>query len=146
MYDRVDVILLSKLASNTAVGIYGLPYKLYASLQILPFGIFGTILPRLSRSDWKVDTQQMMSRVLNLLFNVSLLIVLVVILFGAPAIQLALGDAYEGSAIALKILILGLRFQCFSWIRLKHGPFGQSTGKHFHRQAMYVCSSISSET
>jgi O-antigen/teichoic acid export membrane protein len=105
VYDRVDVILLSKLASNSAVGIYGLPYKLYASLQILPFGIFGTILPRLSRSDWKIDTQQMMSRVLDLLFNVSLFIVLVVTLFAAPATQFALGDAYQGSATALKILI-----------------------------------------
>src|SRR6202140_3717059 len=35
-YDRIDVVLLSKLVGNTAVGIYSLPYRAFAALSILP--------------------------------------------------------------------------------------------------------------
>src|SRR6266404_2455338 len=54
-YDRVDVVLISKLVGNAAVGIYSLPYRAYAALSILPSGIMGTLLPSLAKSAWGQD-------------------------------------------------------------------------------------------
>jgi len=104
MYDRIDVVLLAKLASNAAVGVYSVPYRLYASLQIFPYGILGTLLPRLSRSEWGADTQRLSRRILDLLYGSALLVVLLTNL-AAPAVIVILGRGYEGSATALRILI-----------------------------------------
>src|SRR5260221_242228 len=57
-YDRIDVVLLSKLVGNTAVGIYSLPYRAFVALSILPYGIMGTLLPSLARSSWGQDERK----------------------------------------------------------------------------------------
>lgn len=105
IYDRFDVILLAKLANETAVGLYGLPYRIYASLQILPYGILGTLFPFLSREGWTPEVRHLTKTVLELLYQVALLLVLITQVLAAPLTGALLGPGYKGSEVALTILI-----------------------------------------
>jgi O-antigen/teichoic acid export membrane protein len=106
VYDRADVILLSRLAGNFATGIYSLPYRVLGSLQIVPYGLMGALLPRLSASGGATQqTRTDFTRALQLLYSVALLMVLTAIAFASPMVQWVLGSSYAGSALAMKILI-----------------------------------------
>lgn len=103
-YDRVDVVLLSKLVGNAAVGIYSLPYRAYAALSILPYGIMGTLLPSLAKSAWDHDERERCGVTMQLLYAVALFLILGAMLLADAAVRFALGPGYQGSAAVLKIL------------------------------------------
>lgn len=103
-YDRVDVILLSKLVGNTAVGIYSVPYRAFLALSILPYGIMGTLLPSLSRSAWDQDERERCGVTMQLLYAAALFLILVTMLLADPAVRLMLGTGYQGSVAVFKIL------------------------------------------
>jgi O-antigen/teichoic acid export membrane protein len=103
-YDRVDVVLLSKLVGNAAVGIYSLPYRLYAALSILPFGIMGTLFPSLSKSSWGQDEKTRCSIAMQLLYAAALFLILASMLLADVLVQFVLGPGYQGSAGVLRIL------------------------------------------
>src|SRR5580704_3928651 len=75
-YDHVDVVLLSKLVGNTAVAVYSLPYRAYTALSILPFGIMGTLLPSLAKSEWGQDERKRCNMTLQLLYAAALFLIL----------------------------------------------------------------------
>jgi O-antigen/teichoic acid export membrane protein len=103
-YDRVDVVLLSKLVGNAAVGIYSLPYRLYAALSILPYGIMGTLLPSLSKSSWGQDEKKRCSIAMQLLYAAALFLILASMLLADVLVRSILGPGYHDSAAVLKIL------------------------------------------
>jgi O-antigen/teichoic acid export membrane protein len=102
--DRVDVVLLSKLVGNAAVGIYSLPYRFYAALSILPYGIMGAMLPSLSKSSWGHDEKHRCSTAMQLLYAASLFLILASMLLADELVRFAVGPGYQGSATVLKIL------------------------------------------
>ncbi|MGA9210459.1 MAG: oligosaccharide flippase family protein, partial [Terriglobales bacterium] len=104
VYDRVDVLLLSKLAGNIAVGIYSIPYRAYSALQILPYALFGVWFPNFSR-EWNSASQRRCSEIMTLLYAFALFAILAVTFFATPTVAWALGGRYAGSALAIKILI-----------------------------------------
>lgn len=103
-YDRVDVVLLSKLMGNTAVGIYSLPYRAFAALSIVPSGIMGTLLPSLAKSKWKDDERERGQVTLQLLYAMALFLILAAMLVADFAVRFLLGPRYQGSVVVLKIL------------------------------------------
>ena len=103
-YDRVDVVLLSKLVGNAAVGIYSLPYRAYAALSILPYGIMGTLLPALAKSAWNQDEKERCRVTMQLLYAMALFLILAAMLLGDGAVRMVLGPSYQGSAVVFKIL------------------------------------------
>ncbi len=103
-YDRVDVVLLSKLVGNAAVGIYSLPYRAYAALSILPYGIMGTLLPSLAKSAWGQDEGKRCRVTMQLLYAAALFLILGTMLLADAAVRFALGPGYQNSALVLKIL------------------------------------------
>jgi O-antigen/teichoic acid export membrane protein len=103
-YDRVDVVLLSKLVGNTAVGIYSLPYRAYAALSILPSGIMGALLPSLAKSAWDQDERKRCGVTMQLLYAAALFLILATMLLADAAVRFVLGPGYQGSAAVLKIL------------------------------------------
>lgn len=105
VYDRADVLLLSRLASDAAVGIYGLPYRIFSTLQIIPYGLMSALLPRLSGARWSPDSEKLISAVLRRTFAAALLLILAVMLLASPAARLLLGARYAGADVVLKILI-----------------------------------------
>jgi len=103
-YDRVDVIILSKLVGNVAVGIYSLPYRAYAALSIFPYGIMGTLLPSLAKSAWNQDERDRCQVTMQLLYAAALLMILGAMLLSDAVVGFVLGPDYQESAAVLKIL------------------------------------------
>lgn len=105
VYDRVDVVLLAKLAGSLATGIYALPYRAYGTLNILPYGVMGALLPAFSASRADQNAREACARAMKFLYLVSLLIVLATLTFAGPAVSFLLGESYAGSVQTIKILI-----------------------------------------
>ena len=104
IYDRVDVVLLSKLAGNIATAIYSVPYRIFASLSIIPYGAMGALLPVFSASEVNRETRQDCGRAMKLLYLISLQFVLLALAFARPVILMVLGQGYSGSVMTIEIL------------------------------------------
>jgi O-antigen/teichoic acid export membrane protein len=105
VYDRVDVVLLSKLAGNIATGIYSLPYRAFATLQIVPYGIMTALLPVFSFNAADQDSREICSRAMKFLYVTALLMVLITLAFARPVVLYLLGQNYAGSILTVKILV-----------------------------------------
>jgi len=105
LYDRLDVILLSKLAGSVAVGIYATPYRVLGTLQCLPAGLMAALLPSLSRSRWDYRESKRCGDVMTLLYVAALISILGTMLLADRMVLLLLGRDYMESALVLKILI-----------------------------------------
>ena len=57
-YVYLDVVLLSKLAGDVAVGIYQVPFKIINALQFLPMAFIASLYPALSLY-WQENRQQL---------------------------------------------------------------------------------------
>lgn len=105
VYDRLDVVVLAKLAGNFATGIYSMPYRAFSTLQVIPYGIMGALFPGFSSSAAGHDARQDCSRAMEVLYITALLIVLGTLAFVRPAVLLVLGSVYADSASTVKILV-----------------------------------------
>ena len=105
LYDRFDVVLLSKLAGSYATGVYVVAYRALALTQIVPYAVLYSLLPSLSR-DWNHEGEQSRFRsAIRLLLSAAFIVTLATFVFAGPAVRLVLGPGYAESAVALKILI-----------------------------------------
>ena len=104
IYDRLDIVLLSKLAGNIATAVYSVPYRVFASLSIIPYGVMGALLPVFSASGMNRETRQDCARAMKFLYLIALQVVLLVLAFARPAILAVLGQGYSGSIMTIKIL------------------------------------------
>jgi O-antigen/teichoic acid export membrane protein len=105
LYDRIDVLLLSKLAGNYATGVYGAAYRPLGAVQILPYGILYSLLPALSRGNWRGAERERLERATGLLLSAAFLIVLTTMSFADPIVALLLGARFSEAAGAMRILI-----------------------------------------
>src|SRR5579871_1155677 len=105
LYDRFDVVLLSKLAGDYATAIYGVAYRALNVTQLVAYGGLYSLLPDLSRDVFSQTEQKRLEEALGLLLSVAFFQVLATMVFAGPAIHLLLGERYAESALALKILI-----------------------------------------
>lgn len=105
LYDRLDVVLLSKLAGNYATGIYSAAYRPLGTVQLVPYGILYSLLPALSRNPDALEERQRLEKAMGFLLSAAFAVVLVTMVFAGPAVSLLLGQKYTESALALKILI-----------------------------------------
>jgi len=103
LYDRVDIVLLSVLAGSAAAGLYALPYRALAVLQIVPFALMTALLPAIAArpgGDGKLCAQ-----VSATLFTLALFPVIAVMLLAGPLVSAVLGPAYRESAPVFKVLV-----------------------------------------
>ena len=107
LYDRFDVVLLSKLVGDYATGIYAVAYRALSMTQILPYGLLLSLLPALSRNPHGREERARLEKAMGLLLSAGFVVILTTIVFAGPAIRLLLGASYAESAVALKILIWG---------------------------------------
>jgi O-antigen/teichoic acid export membrane protein len=105
LYDRLDVILLSKLAGDYATGVYSVAYRPIATVQLLPYGVLNSLLPSLARGDLAQSEKGRLEKAMGLLLSAAFAIVLATMVFAGPAVRIILGQRYAESAVALKILI-----------------------------------------
>ncbi len=105
LYDRLDVLMLSKLAGDYATGVYSAAYRPLGTVQLIPYGVLYSLMPALSRQGDDAKETQRLERAMGFLLSAAFGVVLVTTVFAGPAVHLLLGERYAASAIALKILI-----------------------------------------
>jgi O-antigen/teichoic acid export membrane protein/glycosyltransferase involved in cell wall biosynthesis len=105
VYDRVDVVLLARLAGTFATGIYSLPYRIYATPSIIPYSLMGALLPGFSSTGAGVEAREKCAAAMKILYIAALLMLLVTLTFADPVILLVLGNSYKPSILTLKILV-----------------------------------------
>lgn len=115
LYDKFDVVLLSKLAGGFATGIYSVAYRALGVPQILAYGVFYSLLPELSRNAKGSEERRRMEKATDVLLSAAYLIVLATIVFAGPAVLLILGPQYAESAEALKILVWAVIFRYLNY-------------------------------
>lgn len=103
---RVDSTMLSLLDGNTAVGLYGVAYRLLESTLFLSFAFVAALLPMLSRLTR--DSQPPVAQVFELGCKV-LAVMLVplgvaLVAFARPVIEVLYGDEYLDAVVAARIL------------------------------------------
>ncbi len=116
-YFKVDMLLLSFLKDDTAVGIYGAAYKIMENLIFFPAMVMGLMLPILSRalaSD-RAQFDVFANKTLKV-FSVIILPIVVGILFRADDIMRVVGGAdfdFHASATVLRMTAFALFFIFF---------------------------------
>ncbi len=141
LYSYADTIMLSKMAGETAVGIYSIPTKLTYAFQFVPLALVAAVYPRLS--EFFIKDKQAMS----LLFGQSLKYLLVVvapitagiIALAAPVIVLVGGVKYLPSTEPLQILMIGL---FFSFLSFPIGSCVNAANKQSTQTTIVACALI----
>lgn len=105
LYDRIDVILLARLAGNYSTGIYGMAYRVLGPLEMIPYGVMYNLLPSLSQNGWGRREKLRLERAMGALLGVAVLAVIGTLLFAGPVVRLLLGKQYIECVPAMKILI-----------------------------------------
>lgn len=122
---RISVVLLSKLAGEVTVGVYGAALTLIEKLSIFPdsigTAIFPTIALLFARKQMQ-DLSELTSNFFRYLLLVGLPIALGLALLSANIIDLIFGDKYQESALVLTLLACGIPFL------FMHGLFGFGLG------------------
>ncbi len=109
LYDRLDVVLLSKLAGDYATGIYGAAYRVIGMVQLLPYGVLYSLLPGLSQeASTQAGQAEKLEKAMGLLLSAAFVIVLATMVFADTLVPKLLGARFAESAAALKILIWGV--------------------------------------
>lgn len=116
LYDRLDVLLLSRLAGNYATGIYSVAYRPLGAVQLLPYGILYSMLPSLSRSRWNASDTERLGKAMTLLLSVAFFIVLVTMAFSDMLVSTLFGPSFAEVATALKLLIWAVIFRYLNYV------------------------------
>lgn len=115
LYDRFDIVLLSKLAGDYATGIYAAAYRALGMTQIVGSGVLYSLLPSLSRHSFDKTQQRQLEKAMGLLLNAAFIVVLGTLVFAGPLVRLVLGPRYAESALTLKILIWSVIFRYLNY-------------------------------
>ena len=109
LYWRIDVILLSIVGSQQAVGIYGLAYKVVDTLYVLPSLVVVTLLPEFARLAENPGRRDELVRKASKVMQVAVVPLLVfTVAFAAEIVTFAGGEAFEDAVPVLRILMLGV--------------------------------------
>lgn len=103
LYDRFDIVLLSKLAGDYATGVYSAAYRPLGTIQLVPYGVLYSLLPALSRGT--PFEHKRFEKAMGFLLCAAFVVVLTTIVYAGPSVALLFGARYADSAVALKILI-----------------------------------------
>src|SRR5262249_54721194 len=85
LYDRLDVVLLSKLAGDFATGIYSAAYRPLSMVQLIPYGVSYSLLPALARPGSSADETRRLERAMGFLLSAALAMVLATLVYAGPA-------------------------------------------------------------
>mgnify|MGYP003882679165 CR=1 FL=1 len=112
IYYQTDMIMLSIMEGDVAVGIYSAAHKLFDPLLLIPTALMMSMFPIMSASFKSSNERLIKSYRLSLkyLLIMALPIVIGVTLLSDKIILLIYGRSYANSATVLQILILALVF------------------------------------
>lgn len=117
LYSSIDIILLSKLVNDQAVGLYSVAYKITFALQFIAVAFSASIYPAFC--DYFINSREKLAKTfvksMYYLMMLSLPISVGVITLADKMIRPVFGAEYVDSVLTLQILIsaLVLVFLCF---------------------------------
>src|SRR3989338_2183917 len=117
VYSSIDSILLSKLAGNTAVGWYSIPYKITFAFQFATLALVAALYPRFSEyfvTD-KRKLAYLFERSVAYLWIVAFPIVVGICILAKDIILALYTEEYLASLLPLQILISSLLFSFVSF-------------------------------
>ena len=103
------VLLLSRLATPAALGLFTLPLRLVSSLWIIPVAVMVTMLPAMSRDAGrdKAALRKRLARGLGFVAPAGFVLALAASLFSDEIISILSGEAFAGSAAVLSVMAWG---------------------------------------
>jgi O-antigen/teichoic acid export membrane protein len=104
LYLRIDIFILSALATPVALGLYQPPIRFVTALLILPDALASLLLGRAAREpdDERVRARQ--EQLLAVGVPLGCLLVVIVALLGRPALALLYGARFRDAALALTLM------------------------------------------
>lgn len=109
VYWRIDIVLLSVIGTQADVGVYGLAYKVVDTIYILPLLVMVTLLPEFARFAHMPDRRDELVEKAATVMQLAVVPLLVfTIAFARQITAVAGGAAFQGAAIVLQILMLGV--------------------------------------
>jgi O-antigen/teichoic acid export membrane protein len=107
IYFRIDVVMVSLIQGNTAVGFYSIAYTLSEASTVVPSMFLASLFPILSRlhQTSKTSFQDMWAQSMRYMLYLALPMAFFVTLWAKPIVPLLFGAAFEPSVAALQILI-----------------------------------------
>lgn len=112
MYKQIDVQVMGALVNSTIVGWYNAALALYATFFFVPITIATAVFPMLSRSSLQDPqaAQQMLRKVVNLVFVVSLPISLGTLAVASPFVLLLYGEDFAPAGTVLMVMSVVMLF------------------------------------
>ncbi|MFH2063248.1 MAG: oligosaccharide flippase family protein [bacterium] len=117
VYSYIDSVMLSKLISESAVGVYGVAYKIAFAFQFLPMAFAAAVYPAMSEQ--YAGDRSGLSRIYTLsLSYLSLVVLPLAAGIGSLAPQfigLLYGPDFNGAIVPLQVLMASLVFAFLYW-------------------------------
>lgn len=104
LYLRIDVVLLSLLATNRALGLYQPPVRFVTALIILPDALASVLLGRAARSPEGGDVKRRQEQLLALGVPIGLAVVALCAVVGKPVLGALYGHDFRQAWLALTLL------------------------------------------
>ncbi|MGZ2369844.1 flippase [Ancylomarina sp. YFZ004] len=117
IYHRIDIFMLGFFRDQSEVGLYVAPYNMYEAFLFIPaaFGnvIFPRIVPLLKLNHFSY-VKKHLGGFMYILMLVMLPIMILLMVFATPLIELTFGSAFLNGSIVLVIISGGLVFHSFN--------------------------------
>jgi len=117
VYSYIDSVMLSKLATEEAVGLYGAAYKVTFAFQFLPMSFAAAIYPAMSEYYVKdrAKLSAIFAKALKYLAIVVLPLSFGIAVLANPLVNLIYGSAFAEATVPLRIIIFSLIFAFLYW-------------------------------
>lgn len=107
LYQRLGVIALSALDSDTATGLYSAAARVMEAFKMLPAAVFGALLPMMA-AERATTSRPAYRRAVAGLVGISCLLAVLCALFARPLIHLLFGPEFAGAVRPLRVMCLSL--------------------------------------
>ncbi|MFQ5912392.1 MAG: flippase [Nitrospinota bacterium] len=117
-YVKLDILMLSAMQGDEAVGIYAAAYKLTGSLNILPMALLGSLFPLMSlyfRTAPEI-LPRLFRKALNALLMAGLPLAIGGTVLAREIIHLVFGDGFGPAAMVFRVLIWAVVLSFLSYL------------------------------
>ena len=117
VYSYIDSVMMSKLADETAVGLYGVGYKITFSFQCLAMAFAAAVYPAMSAAcaESRERLPGLLTMSLKYLTLIAAPIVIGIFVLAEPLIVAIYGPEFFGAVRPLQVLIFSLIFAFLYW-------------------------------
>ncbi len=109
LYWRIDLILLSVLASDRQTGLYGLAYRVVDALAVLPQYVLITLLPEFSRlASSRERLHEVAEKAATVMYVAAMAILCIFVGFAGEIVEVVGGPAFDDAEPILQVLVVGV--------------------------------------